>query len=116
MDPGAKLQRPQPQQRGLLFSCGATPHAVRNCGGVGVVHRRPDGRSSLGASRGAKQKGAPVRAAGLPRAAPGLPNSPKDARCFGPRASGSGARGFDADIWGAGYGGDVGRADRYASD
>ena len=29
-------------------------------------------------------------------------------------ASGSGARGFDADSWGAGYGGDVGRADRYA--
>jgi hypothetical protein len=27
---------------------------------------------------------------------------------------GSGARGFDADSWGAGYGGDVGRADRYA--
>jgi hypothetical protein len=32
------------------------------------------------------------------------------------RASGSGARGFDADSWGAGYGGDVGRADRYAGD
>jgi hypothetical protein len=31
-------------------------------------------------------------------------------------ASGSGARGFDADSWGAGYGGDVGRADRYAGD
>jgi len=29
-------------------------------------------------------------------------------------ASGSGARGFDAGSWGAGYGGDVGRADRYA--
>ena len=30
-------------------------------------------------------------------------------------ASGSGARGFDADSWGAGaHGGDVGRADRYA--
>jgi hypothetical protein len=29
-------------------------------------------------------------------------------------ASGSGARGSDADSWGAGYGGDVGRADRYA--
>ena len=28
-------------------------------------------------------------------------------------ASGSGARGFDAGSWGAGYGGDVGRADRY---
>jgi hypothetical protein len=32
----------------------------------------------------------------------------------GVHASGSGARGFDADSWGAGYGGDVGRADRYA--
>jgi hypothetical protein len=31
-------------------------------------------------------------------------------------ASGSGARGFDADSSGAGYGGDVGRADRYAGD
>jgi hypothetical protein len=30
--------------------------------------------------------------------------------------SGSGARGFDADSWGAGYDGDVGRADRYAGD
>jgi hypothetical protein len=30
--------------------------------------------------------------------------------------SGSGARGFDADSWGAGHGGDgVGRADRYAA-
>jgi hypothetical protein len=29
-------------------------------------------------------------------------------------ASGSGARGFDAGSWGAGYGGDVGRADRHA--
>jgi hypothetical protein len=29
-------------------------------------------------------------------------------------ASGSGARGFDADSWGAGHGGDVGCADRYA--
>jgi hypothetical protein len=33
-----------------------------------------------------------------------------------PHASGSGARGFDADSWGAGYGGDVDRADQYASD
>jgi hypothetical protein len=32
-------------------------------------------------------------------------------------ASGSGARGFDADSWGVErYGGDVGRADRYAGD
>jgi hypothetical protein len=31
-----------------------------------------------------------------------------------PHASGSGARSFDADIWGVGHGGDVGRADRYA--
>jgi hypothetical protein len=34
--------------------------------------------------------------------------------CCRSHASGSGARGFDADSWGAGYGGDVGRADRYA--
>jgi hypothetical protein len=53
MDPGAKLQRPQPQQREFR---GNSPRSSE-LRGVGMVHRRPDGRSSSGASRGAKQGG-----------------------------------------------------------
>jgi hypothetical protein len=67
MDPGAELQRPQPQQRGFREN----PPCSSELRGVGVVHRRPDGKSSLGASRSERQasRGAPVRAAGLFRAA-----------------------------------------------
>jgi hypothetical protein len=63
MDPGEKLQTPQPQQRGFR---GNSPSSSK-LRGVGVVRRRPDGRSSLGASRGAKQGGL--------RFGPGLPRT-----------------------------------------
>jgi hypothetical protein len=39
-----------------------------------------------------------------------------EASCRSHASGCSGARGFDACSWGAGHGGDVGRADRHASD
>jgi hypothetical protein len=53
MDPGAELQRPQPQQSRSREN---SPRSSE-LRGAGVVHRRPDGRSSSGASRSAKQGG-----------------------------------------------------------
>jgi hypothetical protein len=50
-------QRPQPQQRGFR----ETPPGSSKLRWVGVVHRRPDRRSSSGASRGAKQGGSVSR-------------------------------------------------------
>jgi hypothetical protein len=76
MDPGAKLQRPQPQQRGLW---GNSPRSME-LRGVGVVHRRPDGRSSLGASRGAKQGGSGSGRRAVLRAAPAA--SLKEQQCW----------------------------------
>jgi hypothetical protein len=54
---GAKLQRPQPQPRGFR---GNSPGSSE-LRGVGVVHRRPDGRSSLGARRESRRQARGLR-------------------------------------------------------